>query len=252
MIRSLHRSDGGRDLLIHVYWAHRRDADTGLEGILNQQERLRLNSIKCTDTAVSFLMGRSLLRRTVGHLLGCAPEHVRVELSAGTRGKPLLPGTDWEVSLSHSGPWVGLAITKGTAIGLDIEVVNEDWDPLPVTPMVLTPDEQRELLDIESSDRPWLFTRLWTRKEAVMKAIGKGLSPELSRTQVSTPYGTPVVCALPPSLQSQPPIRLVDLQDRPGALSSLAALTSGLVQVREHDGTALIRLKPLAGNVTRL
>ncbi|WP_247827426.1 4'-phosphopantetheinyl transferase family protein [Arthrobacter antioxidans] len=228
--------------MVDVYWAQRKDAEAGIDRILSDQERVRLNSIKCLDTALSFQMGRSMLRRTVAQRQGCHPENVPVQLSGGARGKPTLPGTGWEISLSHSGHWVGLAITKGAAIGMDIEGVDEGWDPLPIAPLVCTPHERQELWGVAAGSRARMFTRLWTRKEAVLKATGQGIRHDLNQLQVGPSCRTPVDATWTPDDRSHPIVRLVDLQDRPEALASLAALTAGAVKVTEHDGSALVRI----------
>lgn len=229
-----------KSLVVDVYWARLDEARDDLLGVLDHQERMRLHSMSCPDTALSFLVGRALLRYTMALRQGCRPDSVRVEVPPGSRGKPRLPGTDWEISLSHSGPWVGLAIAKGVPIGLDVEVVDGDWDPLSVAPLVLTPQEQQGLYTIAPASRGWAFTRIWTRKEAVVKATGGGLSRTLTELQVAAPNAEPAVRSWPQGFQAPPPIRLVDLRERAGSLASLAALTPNPLLVAEHVGTTLI------------
>jgi 4'-phosphopantetheinyl transferase len=92
--------------------------------------------------------------------------------------RPVLEGVSF--SISHSGDWVGLAAIAGHGkIGLDIEenksLVVKDY-MLPFTAA-----EQEYILQEDSIKR---FYHLWTRKEAALKAMGKGFLSEPTLTHV--------------------------------------------------------------------
>jgi 4'-phosphopantetheinyl transferase len=80
-----------------------------------------------------------------------------------------LEGTDVQFSISHSRTLSVVAISIGQRVGVDIE--HADRIDLPEAASVFTLEEQ----DWISNDSQRFLT-LWTRKEAILKAEGKGLN----------------------------------------------------------------------------
>ncbi|MHA7293532.1 4'-phosphopantetheinyl transferase superfamily protein [Arthrobacter sp. HLT1-21] len=107
---------------------------------------------------------------------------------------------------------------------------------------MLTPDEERKLRSAELSRQARTFTRTWTRKEAILKATGRGLFAELHRLRIEDVDGPPIVTAWPPSFCVPEQIRIINLQDHPAKIGSLAVLTREHLSVREHYGPRLINM----------
>ena len=88
-----------------------------------------------------------------------------------------------EFSIAHSGSYALLAFTTSCKIGIDIEKIH----PIDLTDFsgVFTQKEWNAL----NQQADWLqpFFQLWTKKEAVAKAIGKGLYIPLSQIDVCNP-----------------------------------------------------------------
>ena len=126
----------------------------------------------------SFMAGRSLLAAWCQLHYGC-PE--LPELAMGPHGRPafsdpLLP----EFSISHSGDWLWLAIGE-PSLGLDVEQHKQRRNLGKLMDHVLSP---LELAWVSSQDDELrAFYRLWTLREAVLKASGRGLAG-LSRLQL--------------------------------------------------------------------
>lgn len=193
-------TSGGEVQNVDVYWARREGVDLTRQDILSPDKRIRIGAMRCRARAQGFLVGRSLLRRAVGQREGCHPAQVKVSTDSEAQKKPHLPGTEWQISLTYSGPWVGLAIAKNVQVGLDVEVITDDWDTLSVAQLVLSPGEHQKLQDTCDSSRARVFTRIWTRKEAVLKATGRGLFTELGRLNIGDVGGRPTVMSWPPNI----------------------------------------------------
>jgi 4'-phosphopantetheinyl transferase len=134
-----------------------------------------------------FEAGRGLLRAVLGHYLGAAPAGLRFVY--GPYGKPALrsegAGQALEFNLSHCGGWALLGVTRGAAIGVDLEVERELPDHADIARSNFAPAERAELLGLPPAERLAGFFATWTRKEAYVKAIGDGLTVRLDQFEVS-------------------------------------------------------------------
>jgi 4'-phosphopantetheinyl transferase len=116
-----------------------------------------------------YACSRSFLRHVLGRFLQQAPADI--VFNYGTYGKPTLEGIDF--SLSHCGDWLALAVSYGRRIGIDLENRVEHGGCLDVARQCFSPRELTELA--QGKDMPQAFCAIWVRKEAVVKAAGRGL-----------------------------------------------------------------------------
>jgi 4'-phosphopantetheinyl transferase len=89
-----------------------------------------------------------------------------------TRGKPYVQGSEVRFNLSHSGGLTVCAFCLGREIGIDVECENRKVDPLKLANRFFAADEVEA---VRTGGRK-VFMRLWTRKEAYVKALGKGIA----------------------------------------------------------------------------
>ena len=85
-------------------------------------------------------------------------------------------------NLSHSSEIVICAFSQKDEIGIDIEEIKENKDFHDILPLFFTIHEQNKILDAKNSVTE--FYKLWTRKEAVLKAMGVGLNFKLNEIDV--------------------------------------------------------------------
>ncbi|MFT5684277.1 MAG: 4'-phosphopantetheinyl transferase [Myxococcota bacterium] len=127
-----------------------------------------------------FAVGRASLRRILAGALGCRVAEIR--LSAAARGKPYLPGHPCHFNLSNSGELALIAVSR-TAVGVDVEQLRPLRDLRGLAASCFSLAEQHAL---DRQPEPIAgFFRIWTRKEAIIKAIGEGLSFPLKFFTVS-------------------------------------------------------------------
>lgn len=103
-----------------------------------------------------------------------------VPIAYGPQGKPesLLA-----FNVSHSGSQAVIALGGTLALGVDIEAIRHDVDPVSLGRTVFTEQEQAALAALPTGERTTAFFVAWTRKEAIIKAEGGGFSsPLLART----------------------------------------------------------------------
>lgn len=133
--------------------------------LLSEERREKALRIRREDARLRSI-GAGLLLREAG---------IASPFSYGGHGKPYIPG-GVHFSLSHSGELCALAVC-GAPIGLDAEKIT----PVRRAAARALTDEEREFMETDPERR---FAYLWTRKEAVLKCTGAGLSQPMNAFSV--------------------------------------------------------------------
>ena len=144
-----------------------------LLGLLTPDERDRAGRYRSPVVRHQFVVGRGLLRRILGGCLG-APPHA-VPITYNPAGKPVLAGDPGlHFNLTHT---TGLALVAlaGRPVGVDVERVSGHIDVDAVARRYFSARELDLLLSLEPRERRRCFFRLWTCKEACVKADGRGI-----------------------------------------------------------------------------
>ena len=127
-----------------------------------------------------FVLGRALFRQVAGQLTGQPPGQVVLEL--GYRGKPnwVNPG-GWHMNLAHAGPWVLLALAK-TTVGVDLETIQPTVNYKSLMVSTFSTTEQQQIT--QQANPQQAFYEGWTRKEALVKATGQGITDALPQLPI--------------------------------------------------------------------
>lgn len=96
-----------------------------------------------------------------------------IEISHDEKGKPFCKSPPLSVSLSHSGPYIAVAVGK-SAVGVDVE--RKRKISLAVSRRWFRPEEHEFLTSLPEEERARAFFRFWTLKEAALKYTGEGLA----------------------------------------------------------------------------
>ncbi|TDB86556.1 4'-phosphopantetheinyl transferase superfamily protein [Actinomadura sp. KC216] len=215
-----------------VRWA--RPADTPeMRDLLDAGERERYERFRQPQDKARFVTGRFLARTALAEATGLDPRTMRFTTDCphcgGTHGKPRLPGSSVDFSLSHSGDRVVVVLTEGAEVGVDVEQENDrDIDRL--ADMVLAAPERTALAAME--DKRHGFHRYWTRKEALLKATGHGLAARMTDIHLSPP-GEPAEVVAWAGEAAVSPVRLTDLDPGPGYTAAAAVLTDRPLKITE-------------------
>lgn len=156
---------------------------------LTPEDMARAARFLRTEDRAANLASRAGMRAILGASLGVPP--LSIEWHIDPMGKPRLASpaeSGVHFNLSHSGGLAALGIAR-FEIGVDIEAVR------PVEPdlahAVFSPAELDEFATLDPAQRQLAFFLGWTRKEAVVKALGSGLHAPLDRFSVSLTPGQP-------------------------------------------------------------
>ncbi|RDZ27105.1 4'-phosphopantetheinyl transferase family protein [Lysobacter silvisoli] len=148
-------------------------------GLLDAQERARLERLRLPEVRREALVARLLVRHALSACVPRAPQDWRY--ARGPYGAPrALDAGGWGFSLSHCAGRVGCLVAPGGRAGLDLERRGSDTSELWQGPS-LDPREREALLALPQAQRGDAFLRHWTLKEACAKAGGRGLRLPLRR-----------------------------------------------------------------------
>jgi 4'-phosphopantetheinyl transferase len=128
---------------------------------------------------------RGPLLQTLAAYLGVDADQVR--LVEGAHGRPRLDSvhaSTLEFNWSHSGRHALMAIAHGIAPGIDIERRRPRPRALALARRFFADDEAAALATLPEADRADAFLELWTAKEALLKAHGRGIGFGLQRVHV--------------------------------------------------------------------
>jgi len=225
-------------IALHFWRLTSEAAAEALARHLSGDEAARAARFVFEKDRTAYRIGRGRLREILGAATGQAPEALR--FAYGGHGKPSLPGGP-EFNLSHSDGLACLAIAD-RGLGADIEAHREIEDG--VAERFFSPTEYAALSALPPGEWTPGFFRCWTRKEAVVKAMGDGLSIPLDRFDVTLGPGEPArMTRLDPAHGRRAGWRLAHLDLGPGMVGAIAMDSGGerlAPEIRElPDGLAV-------------
>ncbi|MEV0348463.1 4'-phosphopantetheinyl transferase superfamily protein [Nonomuraea sp. NPDC050680] len=168
---------------------------------LSDAERERARRLGSARERHRFMVAHAALRAILGEV--CGVRAARLAFGAENGGRPYLalphgrtaPGFNLshgqdtpdfnllggrgapDFNLSHSEEWALVAVAPpGSRVGVDVERIREDLDCLAMAGSMYQPEEVDRLREADPSDLRTGYFRLWTAKEAYVKAVGVGLA----------------------------------------------------------------------------
>ena len=144
--------------------------------LLNNDERERANRYYQVKDRNRFLISRGALRTILSKYLNVAPSSITFGVSPNK--KPIIHDTGkvkLHYNVSHSGDWILIAVSDSD-IGADVEFIKPSFQFQEILTDYFSQDEVDFINHQSSLER---FFLLWTRKEAFVKATGKGLDSDL-------------------------------------------------------------------------
>jgi 4'-phosphopantetheinyl transferase len=149
--------------------------------LLNEDERMRAERFYFEFDRREFVAAHALLRSMLSFYLDRpAPAW---HFSADDSGKPAIAAEmalpEFQFNISHTRGLVAAAVAPHGKLGIDVEKIDDAKADLTVAQYYFAGSELEILRRVPRCQRPLWFFRLWTLKEAYLKAIGTGLGTPL-------------------------------------------------------------------------
>jgi 4'-phosphopantetheinyl transferase len=145
--------------------------------LTSAEELLRCDRFLVAEAQRRYLVSRALVRTALSEYANVAP--AAWTFAANPHGKPSIlepAGTELQFNVSHTAGLAVCAVTRGAELGVDAELVDQDFAALSVARLSFTPEEAALLDAAAPEERMRRFFQLWTLKEAFIKGVGRGLN----------------------------------------------------------------------------
>jgi 4'-phosphopantetheinyl transferase len=162
------------------------DAMPELVALLSSSEQQRAERYIIDSARRRFVAARASLRLLVGRYLDLPAG--MVQFTYGPSGKPYLIGPyagQLHFSLSHSHRLAQFAFCAEEELGIDLEWRHDIKSMDQIVRRMFSPEEIADWFSLPESQRRRGFFDCWTRKEAFVKALGRGLEVPLDTFPVA-------------------------------------------------------------------
>ena len=156
--------------------------------LLSPDEVARADRFRFPEHRRRHVVAHGILRTLLAAYLGLPAD--AVTFTTGPHGKPSVPGVDLHFNLAHTGDYALYGFSR-SELGVDIEEARPGRDLLQLAMRFFAPLERETLQALPEEDRRGAFYRGWTRKEAYIKALGRGVSEPLDGFAVTMRDGEP-------------------------------------------------------------
>jgi phosphopantetheinyl transferase len=154
---------------------------------VSEAERSRAKKMISEKERETYITCHALLRLMLAGKINSDPSEL--SFSKGVHNKPGLPGDSLFFNISHTREAFAIGISENNHVGLDIENLNRKIDIYSVSRNYFSRLESDYTMR-SAADQVERFFLIWTRKEALLKAIGTGITDDLDKIEVSEPVNT--------------------------------------------------------------
>lgn len=195
--------------------------------MLSAEERDRAKRFHFESDRRKCIVRSGVRRAILSRYLSVPP--AQIHFNATPYGKPSLAaphdGSRLQFNSSDSGECALYAVALRREIGVDVEAVRPMPDAVSLAKRFFSPGEQDSVHSLSGIERERRFFRIWSRKEAILKTVGVGLSGNLQRFDVSTPAE---FCAewMPLQYDAGTPVMWRDIPIEDGYAAALAVAES--------------------------
>ena len=180
------KGTSGNDLNnVEVFYAKTKDLITKYSDFINyltNDEQIRAERFRFEEDLETYISCHALLRIVLSKMLNKAP--LEIKFINELNNKPVLPGNPVYFNLTHTREAFAFAVSKKQYVGIDLEKISNGFNFTSIIEKYFSQGEGKYILESES-DPIEKFFLLWTRKEALLKALGTGIIDDLTEVEVS-------------------------------------------------------------------
>lgn len=210
-----------------------------LEWVLDSGERSKAMQFRTDELRWRSRRCRSALRCILSHHTGVRASALK--LASNRFGKPELPCKRVHFNVAHTEGWALIAVA-GAPVGIDLErALRPDIAIEEIAALVCHPSETASLLALASMPANAAMMRLWTRKEAYVKALGTGLRHALTAVRLAPGADATRALVVDDSYDAMQPYFVYDVEGPQQCVASLCVATPDAA-IRSRDASILLQV----------
>jgi len=156
----------------HYYWS-----------LLNDDEKQKAHTFARPELQKKYVKTRGVLRKILASYLDKEPECIDIKM--GEYGKPYLTEGSVNFNLSHTGNKFVVAVGNVGDMGIDLEQHRNRKNMSGLVKKCFSDEESVYWHALPEMHKTDMFFRFWVRKEAFVKAVGRGIALGLERCVVN-------------------------------------------------------------------
>lgn len=151
---------------------------------LSDQEKTQAEKFINKPLRDRYVASHGLLRYLLSFYVGLKPHEI--QYSVNPFGKPFLKKNSGDVqfNMSHSKDYAAYIMALDCQVGIDIEWKDKNINFEEISDLVLSPGETNSFHKLTPEEKFQTFYDIWSRKEAIVKAVGEGLSYPIKAIEV--------------------------------------------------------------------
>jgi len=151
--------------------------------LLNTDEKEKAAAFKRPEVEKKYIKTRGVLRKVLGNYINQPPQQLLIKTAE--HGKPFIEQQGLYFNLSHTGNKFVIAVSNCGEVGVDIEQYRQRLSLSGLVDKCFSVQEKEYWLSLPEEQKTTMFYRFWVRKEAFVKAVGRGIALGLDQCVVN-------------------------------------------------------------------
>lgn len=152
--------------------------------LLNKDERKKANAFSRKVLQLKYIKTRGVLREILSSYLKI--EAQKIIIKTAEYGKPFLAEGDLFFNLSHTGNKFVVVVSNGCEVGIDLEQLRNRKSTPALVEKCFSKIERGYWHSLSEQQKTIMFYRFWVRKEAFVKAVGRGIALGLNQCEINS------------------------------------------------------------------
>ena len=177
--------------------------------LLNEQEKQKVATFIRPELQKKYIKTRGVLRKTLSSYLNIEPEDINIKTT--DYGKPFIDHPSLFFNLSHTANKFVIVVSNISEVGIDLEQNKPRKNLQGLVKKCFSEVEQVSWLNLPDEKKTIQFYSFWVKKEAFVKAVGRGIALGLDQCVIN-PNNQTQFLTLPARYGKTTDWNIVDIQ----------------------------------------
>lgn len=151
--------------------------------LLSADEKTKAQSYSRFELQKKYIKTRGVLREILASYLKIPAPEIAIQIAE--HGKPYLSNYPLYFNLTHTGNEFAVAVSNISEIGIDLEVCRQRKSQSAMVEKCFSSTEQHYWNSLPEDQKALIFYQFWVRKEAFVKAVGRGIALGLNQCEIN-------------------------------------------------------------------